>query len=84
MLDSTAPAPAPVADATPPDLAPYWSLRQTAERIDRPVATLRYWRHMRIGPKSAKLGGRVVYRPADVAAWVNAAFDADDLPSDAA
>lgn len=40
-----------------------------------PQATLRYWRHNGEGPRSAKLGGRVVYRKTDVLAWVDAAFE---------
>lgn len=44
-----------------------------------PTNTLRYWRHMGTGPKSAKLGRRIVYREADVIAWIDAQFDkADD------
>lgn len=38
-------------------------------------STLRFWRHQGVtGPKSAKLGRRVVYREADVLAWVDAQF----------
>lgn len=37
--------------------------------------TLRFWRHQKSGPKSAKLGRRVVYREADVIAWIDAQFD---------
>lgn len=32
--------------------------------------TLRYYRHRGTGPASFKLGGRVVYRRADVLAWI--------------
>lgn len=35
-----------------------------------PVSTLRYWRHMDTGPHSFRLGRRVVYRRADVTAWL--------------
>lgn len=42
-----------------------------------PENTLRYYRHKGTGPKSGKLAGRVVYREADVLAWVNAAFEAE-------
>lgn len=37
--------------------------------------TLRFWRHQGTGPKSAKLGRRIVYREADVLAWIDAQFD---------
>ncbi len=41
-------------------------------------ATLRYWRHRGEGPKSFKLGRRVMYKRADVEAWVQAQYDAAD------
>lgn len=41
-----------------------------------PEATLRFWRHSGTGPPSAKLGRRVVYREAEVLAWIDAQFDA--------
>lgn len=40
-----------------------------------PENTLRYWRHVGSGPKSAKLGRRIVYREADVHDWINAQFE---------
>ena len=36
-----------------------------------PESTLRYWRHVGTGPHSFRLGGRVVYRRADVTAWLD-------------
>jgi DNA-binding transcriptional MerR regulator len=36
-----------------------------------PVSTVRYWRHMRIGPASFRLGRRVLYRRCDVLQWLN-------------
>jgi predicted DNA-binding transcriptional regulator AlpA len=36
--------------------------------------TLRHWRHMGTGPKSARLGRRIVYRATDVEAWIEAQF----------
>lgn len=37
-----------------------------------PEATLRWWRHQGIGPKSYKLGARrVVYDRADLDAWLD-------------
>jgi predicted DNA-binding transcriptional regulator AlpA len=36
--------------------------------------TLRYWRHQKTGPKSAKLGRRIVYREEDVLGWIDAQF----------
>ena len=43
-----------------------------------PEATLRYWRHIGAGPRSFKLGRRVVYKAADVEAWIAAAAAGDD------
>lgn len=40
-----------------------------------PVATLRDWRLRGIGPKSARIGRRVAYRPEDVRAWIDAQFE---------
>lgn len=40
-------------------------------------AQLAWMRHNGSGPKSAKLGGRVMYREQDVIDWINAAFDAE-------
>jgi hypothetical protein len=41
-----------------------------------PSATLRFWRHKGIGPKSFKVGRRVMYREDDVAAWLEAQYAA--------
>ncbi len=43
--------------------------------------TLRYWRHQGTGPKSARLGRRVVYREADVTAWIDAQFEDASTPA---
>lgn len=49
-----------------------------ASEITRvPVATLRYYRYLGTGPKSGKVGGRVMYREADVLAWIEAQFEAE-------
>lgn len=39
-----------------------------------PESTLRYYRHMRKGPKSALVGRRVMYRVDDVRAWIDDQF----------
>ncbi len=49
-----------------------------AELTGIPEATLRFWRHAGTGPPSAKLGRRVVYREADVLAWVDRQFENDN------
>ena len=50
------------------------SIQQAAEYLGRPVATLYDWRYKGVGPRSAKLGGRIVYRQTDLEAWVDAQF----------
>lgn len=47
-------------------------IREVSELLRIPLATLYDWRYKGTGPKSAKLGGRVAYRRADVDAWVAA------------
>ncbi len=37
-----------------------------------PVATLRYWRHRGTGPRSFRLGRRVLYRADDLHSWIDA------------
>ena len=49
---------------------------EVAERLRRPVATLRFWRHKGTGPRSANVGGRVLYREANVEAWLEEKFNA--------
>jgi predicted DNA-binding transcriptional regulator AlpA len=51
-------------------------LPEVAELTGLPVNTLRFWRHQGTGPKSVKLGRRVVYRERDVVAWIEEQFDA--------
>lgn len=51
-------------------------MEEVSERIGVPVGTLRYWRKTGIGPKAARMGRRVVYREADLEAWIDAQFNA--------
>lgn len=37
-------------------------------------ATVRFWRHVGKGPRSFKVGRRVLYRESDVQAWQEAAL----------
>jgi predicted DNA-binding transcriptional regulator AlpA len=41
----------------------------------KPLATIRWLRATGQGPRSGKLGRRVVYRRSDVLAWVESAFE---------
>ena len=47
-----------------------------SERTGVPINTLRYWRQLGQGPKSARVGRRVMYREDDVEAWINEQFEA--------
>jgi len=60
---------APEASSTPSELL---TLPEAAELLRAPVATLRYWRHLGSGPRSFRLGRRVLYRRDDLQAWVDA------------
>ncbi len=47
------------------------TLAEAAELLRAPVATLRYWRHLGTGPRSFRLGRRVLYRRDDLNAWID-------------
>jgi DNA-binding transcriptional MerR regulator len=55
-------------------MEPLLTQAEVAERVRRPVATLRFWRHKGIGPRSANVGGRVLYKRSDVEAWLEEQF----------
>jgi len=42
------------------------TLRQTAQRLNVPEATLRWWRHRSEGLKGFRAGRRVLFRVSDV------------------
>ena len=42
------------------------TITEAAELLRAPVATLRYWRHLGTGPRSFRLGRRVLYRSDDL------------------
>ncbi len=46
------------------------TIAEAALLLRAPVATLRYWRHRGTGPRSFRLGRRVLYRRDDLQAWV--------------
>jgi hypothetical protein len=52
------------------------TLDEAAAFLRTPVATLRYWRHLGIGPAGFRLGRRVLYRRADLEQWVSDRHDA--------
>lgn len=48
----------------------YLTISEVAELIRAPLETVRYWRHVGKGPKSFKVGRRVLYAIEDVEAWI--------------
>lgn len=48
------------------------TITEAADLLRAPVATLRYWRHLGTGPRSFRLGRRVLYRRDDLQSWVEA------------
>lgn len=48
---------------------------ELAEELRTSPETVRYWRQVGKGPKSFKVGRRVLYAREDVDAWVQAASD---------
>lgn len=50
-------------------------INEAAEFLRTPESTLRYWRHMNKGPRAARIGGRLMYRQADLEQWLNDQFD---------
>ena len=48
---------------------------EVAALARKPVATIRWLKAMGQGPRCGKLGRRVVYRRADVEAWIASAFE---------
>jgi predicted DNA-binding transcriptional regulator AlpA len=54
---------------------PLLTIEEVSKITRVPVPTLRYWRSTKTGgPRSANLGGRVVYKRSAVEEWINQAF----------
>jgi predicted DNA-binding transcriptional regulator AlpA len=57
--------------------------KELARLIRVSIATLRYWRSERKGPRFRKVGQMVRYAPSDVATWLNSrptGGEAVDIP----
>lgn len=54
-----------------------FTLQEAAEYCRLPVNTLRWYRASRTGPKSGKIGARVMYRKSDLDQYIGAAFDSE-------
>ncbi|GIT80215.1 hypothetical protein LLS1_18840 [Leifsonia sp. LS1] len=50
------------------------TLRETAERLRKSEAQLRWMVHTKTAPPSALIGGRRMFKAADVDAWIEAQF----------
>jgi hypothetical protein len=48
----------------------YMDVEETADLLRRPVGTLRQWRVRRFGPPARLIGGRLLYKRADVVDWI--------------
>ena len=48
------------------------TISEVAAIVRAPVATMRYWRHLGTGPRSFRLGRRVLYRRDDLRSWIDA------------
>lgn len=51
------------------------TLTQVAERYNIHENSLRYWRAQGTGPKSARIGRRVMYRAEEVERWIDEQFE---------
>lgn len=60
------------------DNDPLASLDDFAARISRSPSQVRWMRHQRTGPRSALIGGRIMYRWSDIEAWIDEQFAKDD------
>jgi predicted DNA-binding transcriptional regulator AlpA len=62
-----------------PSMAPneLLTLPEVADLLRTPAATLRYWRHLGVGPPSFRLGRRVLYRRSELERWVAERHDAE-------
>lgn len=57
-------------------IATLLTLAETAEQLRKSEAQLRWMIHAGTAPRSAKIGGRRMFRAADIEDYINAAFEA--------
>jgi predicted DNA-binding transcriptional regulator AlpA len=55
------------------------NIAETSARTRTPEATLRFWRYQGVGPKSFKVGRRVMYKRADVDRWLEEQYNNQPL-----
>jgi excisionase family DNA binding protein len=51
---------------------------EAASYLRIPLATLRYWRHLGVGPAGFHLGRRLVYRRTDLDQWISEQHDSQN------
>lgn len=51
-------------------MAHYLTTQEVGELLRTPAETVRFWRHVGKGPKSFKVGRRVLYDEVDVMAFI--------------
>lgn len=51
------------------------TLAHCSEQLGKSEQSLRWMRYKDTGPKSALIGGRVMYRQQDIDDWINAQFE---------
>lgn len=51
-----------------------WDQKQTSSALAIPINTLKDYRAKGKGPRSAVIGGRVMYRKSDVLTWIDERF----------
>lgn len=56
----------------------YLTTQEVADTLRTSAETVRYWRHVGKGPKSFKVGRRVLYATEDVESFIAAARGGDE------
>lgn len=51
------------------------TMQETADILRKSLEQMRWMRKQGTGPKSANIGGRILYRESDVYNWINQQFD---------
>lgn len=55
----------------------FLTVEEVADKLRRSPAAIRWMRHHGNGPRSAKIGGKVLFKEADLNAWINEQFAVD-------
>jgi excisionase family DNA binding protein len=61
-------------------MSDYLTTAELATLLRTPSETVRYWRHVGKGPRSFKIGRRVLYAREDVEAFIVAARESSPSP----